>query len=67
MASIFTDFIPCKPFKGVKERAQKKEIIGEKEKQALGRRNRSGPELLSRGSWHIGEEALRRFKRLEKS
>ena len=28
MASIFTDFIPCKAFKGVKERAQKKEIIG---------------------------------------
>jgi hypothetical protein len=63
---LFTVFIPCKAFKGVKERAQKKEIIGEKEKQALGRRNRSGPELLSRGSWHIGEEALRRFKRLEK-
>ena len=28
MASIFTDFIPCKAFRGVKERAQKKEIIG---------------------------------------
>ena len=28
MASIFTDFIPCKAFKGAKERAQKKEIIG---------------------------------------
>ena len=28
MASIFTDFIPCKAFKRVKERAQKKEIIG---------------------------------------
>ena len=28
MASIFTGFIPCKAFKRVKERAQKKEIIG---------------------------------------
>ena len=67
MASIFSDFILCKAFKRVKERAQKKGSLGEKDKQALGRRNKSGPELLSRGSWHIGEEALRRFKRLEKS
>ena len=28
MASIFSDFILCKAFKRVKERAQKKEIIG---------------------------------------
>ena len=32
-----------------------------------GRRSRSGPELLSRGSWQVGEEALRRFKQLENS
>jgi hypothetical protein len=44
-----------------------KRSLDEEEKQALGRRSRTGPELLSRGSWRIGEEALRRFKRLEKS
>ena len=30
-------------------------------RESLGRRNRSGPELLSRGSWHIREEALGQF------
>ena len=53
----------AKPLKRIFE----KRSLDEEEKQALGRRNRTGPELLRRGSWRIGEEALRRFKRLEKS
>ena len=61
-------FHPLQGFqKGQRTSTEKKRSLGEKEKQALGRRDKNGPELLSRGSWHIGEEALRRFKRLEKS
>ena len=46
---------------------EKKRSLGEKEGQALGRRIKSGPELLSRGSWQIGKEALRRFSSWRKA
>jgi hypothetical protein len=53
--------------------ASQKQIDHQKSKiqscrrEYLGSINRRGPELLRRGSWHIGEEALRQFKQLEKS
>ena len=58
---------PARLSKGSTNEHRKKSSLGEKEKQALGRRVKSGPELLSKGSWHIGEEALRRYRQLEKS